>query len=526
MTQRSLFDFGVLSGRATARTVNSNDVRVRLGSAPVSSSSSTTALAGIVGDTNDTVTPSSNISDQRDVNGRRKKRRRLKEAERPPNLNAFSILGVLRSRSCHTLNSCEEAHLLRNACYAHYRWKTQWPDLSLSWNVRPVRTQAHGNRGGVVDLNFDQYGALLAVAGGDGVLRVHNFENYLYAPEGDSKNAELEPLLQLNTKMNMKSVRWCPWNENEVAVSFSSSRHLTYYDLSTCGSTPTGEYRSNAGGGVGIFDFSYLPGKRVLVGGYRDGGLRAWDYRTHKTQKWHKANPAFGSIKSLATSADDNAIYTGTQNGTICIWDVRFNARVVRTLDIHAILESHHNDAGGVDVPRASLRPSSIECVRFDPGNEQLLGVVLDSRYMCAVDLCTQKLVSDVVLVNEDCVDDGENDNAGEHSVTMSASFTPSGGVLAVGDGMNKQIVFCDLTSSACIGSHKSVRRNEITLSTTSEIDQLGPPLDSKPWSVGVPTKAPVCAIHCHPKLDYIATGLADGSVGLLKADREETPED
>ena len=190
---------------------------------------------------------------------------------------------------------------------------------------------------------FDSTGELLVTGGEDGTILVHSGETLLSTAETQSlpPNAaqdalvRVAPMLALRTGLpRVHHVRWNPANENIIAASSSTSRHVHVFDLQHTQGRPkqtiTLPVQNSGGagdvaffgGGGGVNAVPGGGGYTFLVGGSA-GQVYVWDIRASGPPATVLHSSRGGAVTSVALIEQDMAVVAATQAGDLKSWDLR-----------------------------------------------------------------------------------------------------------------------------------------------------------------------------------------------------------
>eukprot|EP00762_Andalucia_godoyi_P002251 ANDGO_07641.mRNA.1 hypothetical protein len=141
----------------------------------------------------------------------------------------------------------------------------------------------------------------------------------------------------------IESVAWSDSSSKYLAVGFGTSRDVLLIDAGSGGKT-VHTYTSTTGGGH--FSVSFLPVMNALAAGGRDGKVRLFDLRFQKSvflgagRHGPSERKAFGDVPSSSSSSaildvipiSEYQLLTLRTNGLHTVWDLRFQSKVVRTV--------------------------------------------------------------------------------------------------------------------------------------------------------------------------------------------------
>jgi len=133
-------------------------------------------------------------------------------------------------------------------------------------------------------------------------------------------------------------------------------------------------------GGAGIFDISFIPNTNPnqFIGGCRDGIMRIWDMRIQYNAIRVIAEKK-GEINSIQCSDTGQVIFSGTENGDITAWDIRFMPTPVHTLSPIKLLNVNRQPVYNITV---------------NPINENQVAFQLRNCIVGLVDISAKSLLS------------------------------------------------------------------------------------------------------------------------------------
>lgn len=226
-----------------------------------------------------------------------------------------------------------------------------------SWDGEAARAaRQNGVRDVVVDMQFDQVGALLAAACRDGRVQVHDFDEFqtrLLAQTGDPVRGETTaPAAQLPPRCEDTSVltliaprqvgagvAWDTTTESHLWSWYHSSNAVHLYDIERCHpDAPTRVYKpyksavaSELSNGISAAQFATAGGTAILstvfVVGGRGGSVYFYDKRS-KTVPIYSIEGRHGGVQSMQLSVDGQLLLFSTSgsrqsNPVLLGYDVR-----------------------------------------------------------------------------------------------------------------------------------------------------------------------------------------------------------
>ncbi|XP_031476676.1 uncharacterized protein LOC116248166 isoform X2 [Nymphaea colorata] len=199
---------------------------------------------------------------------------------------------------------------------------------NVAVDVEPTSMQ----RTGISGLEFDSKGIYVASITKAGCLSVHDFES-LYCQTKvlpSSLDDGSKELLHLSVSQQLDGVKWNQANEDEVACSSRSSDHILLFDISYISSEPSDVLKKKPTSQghkkpKGLSDIVFIPSSksRVVACGL-DGVLYAWDRRISNFPCFELSSSCCQSpFNSIQLSKDEQVIFAASENGCICLWDLR-----------------------------------------------------------------------------------------------------------------------------------------------------------------------------------------------------------
>jgi WD40 repeat protein len=86
-------------------------------------------------------------------------------------------------------------------------------------------------RYGINVIKFDRMGALFAVGGSDGIIRVYDFDECLALLQGTGSNPYADPVVVQDLQRSIADIAWSPANPDAIVVSYSYVSGIHLIDL-------------------------------------------------------------------------------------------------------------------------------------------------------------------------------------------------------------------------------------------------------------------------------------------------------
>ena len=194
----------------------------------------------------------------------------------------------------------------------------------------------------VTVIKFDRLGALFAVGGVNGIVRVYDFDECLLrmsamAAGGDyGKGKCVRPVVAVDTRTRVSDLAWSLCNDDEISVCFSFRSDIHVYDLQDL-SRPRQvlQVGKNVSGGHNVIRYLKFLGRSRTEGGEqhvvaagKSGHIRKWSIASspHRV-KWEvcadpNAAQAQGSPVVGLSDIEGKRLIAITQSGVVTVWDL------------------------------------------------------------------------------------------------------------------------------------------------------------------------------------------------------------
>uniref|UniRef100_A0AAV1UGN3 Uncharacterized protein n=1 Tax=Peronospora matthiolae TaxID=2874970 RepID=A0AAV1UGN3_9STRA len=249
-------------------------------------------------------------------------------------------------------------------------------------------------------LEFDVQGVLLAAGASNGVIALYDFDDAFYhslnlgqrvpskeaKDENEKENEEegdeemrtdkmLHPIHTIFTPFEVKCIRWNPFNEDEIACTFTNRNEIYLFHLDKFPSRPHKVLKSSNHPSSGYNDLLFLPAIETtrrpttacIIAGDVDGAIRMWDPRFPLRPVWsfHTGSPA-KSINSLLLSENKQFLICGNEAGVLMTYDIQ-----------HKIVPAF----GSKPVPQRKAAVKVMEAIKPYLSPALIEAVLLTSRY-------------------------------------------------------------------------------------------------------------------------------------------------
>ncbi|OQR83891.1 hypothetical protein ACHHYP_14132 [Achlya hypogyna] len=187
---------------------------------------------------------------------------------------------------------------------------------------------------------FDADGVILAAGSSSGTIALYDFDEYFYHLQqhrnasaksvadvedvAEGAKTYIPPVHVIPTSLELKRLRWNPWNQDEIACSFASRNEIFLFNLKKLPRQPYRVLRATSRPSSGYYDLLYVSkGKQVaIIAADTDGAIRQWDIHVPLKPQWQVSLPReYGAVNALALCGDQRHLVAGTEHGWIVVYD-------------------------------------------------------------------------------------------------------------------------------------------------------------------------------------------------------------
>ncbi|DBA02430.1 TPA: hypothetical protein N0F65_008644 [Lagenidium giganteum] len=260
-------------------------------------------------------------------------------------------------------------HILRNreiGTRCRRRWKEQLQRLQrwvlTQFQISPIVARLDDQweqRAGFLSraafyassMAFDSQGALLIVGASNGIIALYDFDDYFF------KSMNLAQIHTIFTNFEIKRVCWNPFNEDEIACSFSNLNEIWLFNLQKFPSRPYRVLKATSRPSSGYNDIVFLrtPSPSIppkgnlkaklsyrLIGADMDGSVRLWDSGFPNKPMWSVSTGSH-PVNCMVLSQDEQHLVCGTESGLLVFFQT-FDIQnvVVPAFGSRPVPQRHH----------------------------------------------------------------------------------------------------------------------------------------------------------------------------------------
>lgn len=288
-------------------------------------------------------------------------------------------------------------------------------------------------------IKFDKIGALFAVGGSNGVVRIFDFDECLLKmltrEAGDEATGSVSPVVSVDTRRAVSDVAWSIDYEDELCVCFAFRSDIYIYDLQDLSEPRQILTAGKAHGSPGHNKALYMPfqntGSRCkdqcIVAGSKSGHVRKWDINKNIVC-WEMLADAVssGSLSNHRSSViglaeiERKRLVSLTQSGTLVLWDLEkmtvpsFGCESVPTM----LAKMHLPNAGSLCAVGMTFVPTFISepfaaqsrlplvegnlVITLGSGDVEVVAVEELARLASRMSLCTGSSKAAITILNSE----------------------------------------------------------------------------------------------------------------------------
>ncbi|MED6168818.1 hypothetical protein PIB30_015194 [Stylosanthes scabra] len=259
--------------------------------------------------------------------------------------NSVELNGRFEPNYCHEMLDLLSRSYSEVGTFPHLYHADETPCIS---HIERAVSGANGDRNlpskqGISAVDFDNKGIYLASVTKLGCLTVHDFEALYCQTQKQTclKEDESKHLLHLSLKRQLDTVRWNPFNQDEVICASVKSSEVLIFDVGYVSSEPVEVLRTRNtatvhgyNGHKGLSDVAFTPNDSWILASDTHGGINVWDRRVKVLPSLELTSGSSSTLNSIQINIENQIIFGAGKSGFVYVWDIR-GGRASTTFQSH-----------------------------------------------------------------------------------------------------------------------------------------------------------------------------------------------